>query len=502
MTLGRNRIVCLLGLLLSVSAGSAYAQTYDPPLRIELEVEAQKYPYNLRLTGKNGLVLIARNNAKDVGRWTISHYDTNFTLLLKKDIALDMPLVLSAARSDENNFYALLQSPASNRENVANTFIISYHILSKKIDVFSIYLPDKQTINNIAYLGDVFSINSYSAKKEEHVYLFNKKTLTLSELYVGKKFPTEFQQYFHDTLTNSLWVLVKSFVSKQQTMFTLTQLNTNGNIIFEKEIIPDDTYYLQSCNIIRMDSSSLMLTGDYGINSKETFTTQNNNSGFFTVLIINNEMENIRYIPYDTVDGLGESGKKKTDLYSNSYLAAYNDSMLIYVSDFFTPEYVHEVYPDSRFTSYGMWGSSAYSSTNAKLVGFKYHLAYLFIIDKSGKLAWYNVFNYNGLLFKSVNNVIKAHIDAENFNTLYYFSFDGKLYSLINNRNEIIQPLNIETIDLQSRFLHVESNLLFQSSHWYNNYFVYYGYQRLNNKYTTPRKSTKYVFYVNKLVYK
>jgi hypothetical protein len=493
--------IYLLGLIFSLNLCVSYAQTYDPPLRIELEVEPNKYPYHLRLMGKNGLVLISRNNPKDVGKWTISHYDTNFTILLKKDIPLGIPLVLSSARSDENNFYALLQSPSSSKENVANSYILSYNIKSKKIDVFSFYLPDKHSVSSIAYLGDIFLINTYTSKNDEHVYLFNKKTLALNELYTNRNFPIELQQFFQDTLTNSLWVVVKFFVSKQQTIFTLSQLDENGKIIFEKDIIADDKYYLNSCNICRMDSSSMILVGDYLLSDKNTFTTQNSNSGFFTILLTGNEIENITYNPYDAIDGLGESGKKKTDLYNNSYIATYNDSMLIYVSDFFTPEYVHEVYPDNRSISYGIWGGPSYSSTNAKLVGFKYYTAYLFIIDKTGKMAWYNAFNYNGLLFKSVSNVVKAYIDTENYNTLYYFGFDGKLYSLINNRSEIIQPLSIETVDLQSRFLSVGTNLLYQCSHWYDNNFIYYGYQRLVNKYMNARKNNKYVFYINKLVY-
>ena len=489
------------GLFFCFNLCCSYAQTYDPPLRIELEVEPNKYPYHLRLMEKNGLVLIARNNPKNVGTWTISHYDTNFTILLKKDIALEVPLILSSVRSNGNDFYVLLQSPSSNKENVVNSYIISYNIVSKKIDVFSFYFPDKHTVSNIAYQGDVFLINSYTSKHDEHIHLFNKKTLALSELYTNRNFPLEYQQCFQDTLTNSLWVLVKFFVSKQQTIFTLTQLDTKGTIMFEKDIIVDEKYYLNSCNISRINSSSMLLIGDYGLNNKNTFTTQSNNSGFFTVLLTHNEIENISYTSYDAIDGLGESSKKRTDLYNNSYLAAGNDSMLIYVSDFFTPEYVQEVYPDNRTMGYGIWAGPNYSSSNAKLVGFKYHTAYLFIVDKSGKMIWYNAFNYNGLLFKSISNVVKAYIDTENYNTLYYFGFDGKLYSLINNRNEIIQALSIETIDLQSRFLSVGTNMLYQSAHWYDNYFIYYGYQKLNNKYANPRKNNKYVFYVNKLVY-
>ena len=483
-----------------------HAQDYDPPQRIEFEVEIDKFPYHLRALGENGLVLISSTDQKDIGTWTITHYDTNFNQLLLKNIKLGVPLVVSAVNSDKENFYAILQSPAVSKADVVNTYIISYNVRSKKIDVFSFYLADRAAINYISLLGDIFVYATYNSKLEERVYLFNNKSLTTNRLYEYKTIPCEFQQFYLDTISNSLWVIVKFYESKKQTIFTLTQLDTQGKILFEKDIIMDEYYYLNSCKMTRLDTTRLILTGEYTLNTKENiFTTKNNNAGIFSVSIVNNEIQHIAYLEYGTLDGpFGATSKKNTsDLYSNTYIASQTDSIIIIVSDFYTPEYVHELY--SNRADYGIWtGGPTYLPSEAKLVGFKYHLAYFFIYDKSGNLLWYNVFNYNGLMLKNIKKLMRAYIEDETLNTLYYFAFEGKLYSLINNKNKIIQPITIENIDPSSRFFSINANTAYNCEHWYNDCFIYYGYQRLYNRYTTgkSKKNSKHVFYVNKLAYR
>ena len=501
-------LACLfLGFSIAVGLSVCNAQNYDPPQRIEIEIEQDKPTYHLRLMGGNGFVLISRNDQKEIGKWTITHYDTNLTQLLTKDISLEIHLVLSDVNSDKENFYAILQSPAIGKVNVVNTYIINYNVVTKKIDVFSLYQAERAVINHITLLGNIFVFTSYNSKAEECIYSFNNKSLVTEKLYENKTAPFEFQQAYIDTIDNSLWLITKFYESKRQTIFTLTQLNEDGKIVQERDIVMDENYYLNSCRITRMDKDRLMLIGDYTLLNKENlFTTRNNNAGMFSVSIVKNEIQNISYLEYGTLEGLsGTANKKNTsDLYSNTYIVAQTDSIVIVISDFYTPEYVHEVY-SNRNMNYGIWGgNSAYLPSEAKLVGFKYHLAYFFIYDKSGNMTWYNVFNYNGLMLKSVKRLVHAYIEETTYNTLYYFAFEGKLYSLINNKNKIIQPITIENIDPSSRFFSVNANTVYNCEHWYGDYFVYYGYQKMYNRYSKDKskKNNKHVFYVNKLMYR
>ena len=479
-----------------------FAQVYDSPQRIEIEVEQDKFPHHLRLVGENGLVLISKNDAKDAGKWTITHYDTNFTQRLTKDVKLEIPLILSAINSNKEHFYAILQSH-TDKANTANTYIINYNVLSKKIDIFSFYMPDKATINSVSRFGNVFVYTTISGKSEERIFLFNTKSLTTNRLYERKTAPCEFQQAYLDTIGNSLWIINKFYESKRQTVIALLQLDSNGKIIQEKDIVVDENYYLNSCKMTRLDANQCVLIGEYTYNSKENvFTTKNNNAGIFSISIINNEIQQIFYLEYGILEGPFSSSKKNTDLHSITYIAAQTDSIFIVVTDFYAPEYIHEVYPD-RSMGYSGWGSPTYLSSETKLAGYRYHLTYFFIFDKSGKMQWYNSFNYNGMMLKNIKKVMRAYIENETQNTLYYFAFDGKLYTVINNKNQIIQPISVEKIDPSSRFFSVNANITYNCEHWYEDNFVYYGYQRLYNRHSNNKsKRTKYVFYVNKLGYR
>jgi len=498
-------ICFLFGFIKAVNPNVCYAQAYDPPLRIELEVEDNKYPYHLRLLGKNGFILFSKTDIKDAWKWTITHYDTNFKRLLSKDIKLETPLIVSAINADKENFYAILQAASVDKKNLANIYVIQYNITSKKIDVFSFYQSDWTNINNIALLGDVFVYTTYNAKAEDRIYLFNTKTLTTSRLYENKTSPFEFQEFYLDTLTNSLWLITKFFESKRVTVITLTQLDGNGKVIDEKDIIVGENYYLNSCKMMRLNANQCLLIGEYTLNYKENPSiTRNNNAGIFSVAITNNEIHQIFYLEYGQLEGPFNTTNRKNnpDLHSNTYIATQTDSIMIVVADFYKPEYVHETHPSSM--GYGVWNAPTYLATEAKLAGFRYHLAYFFIYDKSGKMQWYNTFNYNGLMLKNIKELMRVHIEEETYNTLYFFAFDGKLYSLVNNRDKIIQPINIEKIEPSSRFYSVNTNARYHCDHWYDDSFIYYGYQSLYNRYSNSSKSkkNKQVFYVNKLTYK
>jgi hypothetical protein len=417
---------------------------------------------------------------------------------------LETPLFLSAINSDNEHFYAILQT-YSNKTNIANTYIIIYDVVSKKIDVFSFYLAEKTTINHIMYFEDVFIYTTFSGKSEERIYVFNTKTLATNRLYEHKTSPCEFQNGFLDTTTNSFWLITKFFESKKQNIISLMQLNVHGEIIQNKDIVVNENYYLNSCGMTRIDTQKYLLTGEYACLSKENiFKTRNNNTGIFSVLMTDNEIEDVFYMEYGALEGpfIAEDKKNHLDWHSNTYIAAQTDSIVIVVTDFYKPEYEHNAYPD-RTMGYGVWSSPVYVSSETKIAGYRYHLAYFFIYDKSGKMQWYNTFNYNGLMLKNLKNIMRVYVEENTYNTVYYFAFDGNLYSLINNRDKIIQPVNMEKIEPSSQYFSVSANQTSQCEHWYNNCFIYYGYQKLYNRHANNNKSkkNKQVFYVNKLIY-
>ena len=61
--------------------------------------------------------------------------------------------------------------------------------------------------------------------------------------------------------------------------------------------------------------------------------------------------------------------------------------------------------------------------------------------------------------------------------------------------------MQAESIDLTSKNELLSKNLSSAVQYWYDNYFFYYGYQRLFKKGNTKRNAFKSVFFISKMIY-
>jgi len=477
------------------------AQDFDPPLRLEFDMAENKYPMNMELLGKNGLALFFQKEPKEDTKWIVCHYDTNFQLLKMRSVPFETKTVVCATGSDENFFYAILQSDVNAKANAANTYILRYDAATKKIDVFSFYLAEKGKIMSIVHFGNIFVYSIYNSKSEERVYVFNTQNLNHAILYQDKAVSHEFQDTYADTISQSLWLVSKFYEAKKQTSIHLTQLDVNGAILQEIPFtLEGSKYSINSCRIIYSDKeNTMLLSGNYLDNEDNRHSTRNNNSGIFTTTVKNGQTRQLLFFEYSSFENWYAISKKSfSNCYDMLYLIAQNDSLVILASDFYMNEY--QQYYSNQYTSVGFYPSPTLES---KLIGFKYQNACIFTFDKEGRLLWYNPLNYSELLSKSVQPLLNGYIDPETDDVLCLFGFNNKIFSLIYNKTDIVQTIKAITIPSSSRFENINFAEKLDCQHWYDNHFIYSAYQRTSKKYASnSRKNSKYVFGINKLVYK
>lgn len=472
------------------------AQNFDPPLRLEFDM-AENKSMNMELLGRNGLVLFFQKNTKDDTKWTVCHYDTNFQLLKMRSVPFETKTNVCVIASDEHFFYAMLQSDAA-RTNIANTYILRYDAQTKKIDVFSFYQAEKGRIMSMSHYGNIFVYSILNSKSEEQIYVFNTKSLEHSVLHQDKSNSCEFQDAYIDTLFRSLWVVSKWHESKKQTAVHLTQLDTNGAVLQEFPLETDNKYTLNSCKIIYANDNAMFLSGNYLNHEEQKQSTKNNNSGVFTIYLKDNYIEQILFFEYALMENWYAIHKNLSGSYDMSYFVMQNDSLIILATDFYMPEY--QQYYNNQYAGSGFYSVPIVES---KLIGYRYQTACLFTFDRSGKLLYYNPFNYSGLLLKSVRPLFNGYIDEETNEMLFLFGYNNKMFSLVYDKTEIVQGIKTLTIASSSRFESISTAEKSICQHWYGNNFIYSAYQRTSKKYgSSSRKNTKYVFGINKLEYR
>lgn len=479
---------------------SVSAQDFDPPLRLEFDMVETKFPINMELLGKNGLVLFFQKESKEDTKWIVCQYDTIFQIQKMRAVPFETKTIVCATGSDENFFYAMLQNEVNTKANTANTYILRYDATTKKIDVFSFYLAEKGKITSIVHFGNIFVYSVYNSKSEEHVYVFNTKSLEHAILHQNKVAPHEFQDTYLDTISQRLWLVSKFYEAKKQTSIRLMQLDTNGSVLQEIPFTLDGSKYsINSCKIVYSDKeNSLLLVGNYLDNEENRHSTRSNNSGVFTVTVKNGQVGQMHFFDYSSFENWYAISKKTfSNCYDILYFVTQNDSLVILASDFYAPEY--QQYYTSQYAGSGFYPSP---SVESKLIGFKYQNACIFTFDKEGKLLWHNPLNYSELILKSVHPLLNGYIDSETNDALFLFGFNNKIFSLICNKTLMVQTIKSIAVQSSSRFESINSSEKVNCQHWYDNYFIYSAYQRTSKKYSSnTRKNNKYVFGVNKLGY-
>ena len=491
-----RRIIIFAFLLCSLHTG-VVAQDFDPPLRLEFDM-AENKSMNLGLLGKNGLVVFFQKDAKDDPKWVVCHYDTNFQLLKMRSVPFETRANVCMTASDERFFYAILQSDVATKTNISNTYILCYNAETKKIDIFSFY-QEKGRITALAHYGNMFVYSVYYANKsEERVYVFNTQSLTQTVLHEDKTNICVFQDAYTDTLSGSLWLVSKCYESKKQTSIHLTQLDSNGVVLQSFPLVCDSKYTLKSCKIISSADNAMLLSGNFINNDEQRQATKNNNSGIFTTILKNNQIEELHFFEYTSFENWYTIQRRNiSNSYDISYFVAQSDSLLILATDFYAPEY-QQSYAD-QYAGAGFYAPVAES----KLVGYRYQTACIYAFDKKGKLLWYSPFNYSGLLLKSERTLLNGYIDTETNEILYLFDYNNKIFSLVYKQMEVVQGIKAINVLSASRYENITATERQLCQYWYGNNFVYSAYQFTSKKYNSKsRKSGKYVFGINKLSYK
>jgi hypothetical protein len=129
--------------------------------------------------------------------------------------------------------------------------------------------------------------------------------------------------------------------------------------------------------------------------------------------------------------------------------------------------------------------------------GYKFYDVIIAGISPEGKLLWNNDFEIDNILTYSTrrNSVV---FEDENYTTIAYVN-DGYVVSqtiegpIDLNRSK----MKIGTDFPQDRVSQDENNHIM---HWYKDYFLIYGYQKLKNR-TLGNQATRIVFYANKITY-
>ncbi|NLJ81961.1 MAG: hypothetical protein GX330_02390, partial [Bacteroidales bacterium] len=302
-----------------------------------------------------------------------------------------------------------------------------------------------------------------------------------------------------------LWIASIKYTSKTEHVILLTQLDRQGKQMENIELSFDKNYRINHYRMTHINKNKQLIIGTY-INESESHKMRYGeviNTGVFSVLIKNGIAEEPQFYNFLLLSSqfdkqkVSGSAKKETSLNLQLVLneITKNDSINVFVGEVFYPEYRQEY-----AANYGMYGYT--TAPTSVFAGYRYQLAYVLTFSNTGELIWNSQLQYSNLLVKSTRNVLHAYVDDNN-DVLLYYGVGAEIITTILNGRNIVQPTENMPIEMLSPTDRIVTQYTTHLKHWYDNNFIYYGYQVVagsrGSKKTARRRN---ILFINKLAYR
>ncbi len=476
--------------------------------------------YHLVPCGENGILVFyegeEEGSSPDTRVWHFAFYDQNFQQKWLADTALIEGAKFKAYESTGNNSYLLFVDVDKHRSEYSlqilkvdydvNAFTIIYSLSPEKSEPVHFSIYDGKAIaafNNTIFAPRILVINLNDGSTKEV-----KPEIEGLNIIQELHFDQEGQHHY---------AVLENYIGKKQNAILLLQLDNQGNITQTLSIQTAlENKVINEARIAYSGGDTLLVMGTYsnyaskvGENKDETGPET---AGYFVTKFIGEKEVLINYYNFlefeemyralssKTIADLrkkAEKQKSKGEEYSLDYTLLLHDVIpfmgnYVLLAEAYYPEYRTET--SMYYDYYGRPIPQTYTVFD----GYSYILGIAAAFSPEGELVWDDGVEIRNILTFKLAKYLESYVSQEEL-TIFYSS-ENRLYYKMSGGPESGNAL--QNISIESKFKgdKVMEDLGSKMIHWYQNYFICYGYQQIRNNRMSGGKRT--VFYFNKLAFK
>jgi hypothetical protein len=501
----------------SAGQGNAMAATDERLLRIEINAKSDDETYRLIPCGEKGVILFYKSMEivdKEKVKWYFSFYDSDLQLLWTKSIGLINTLEYKKNIAGNDTITLLFRTNDKVKDPEFNFQIIRLVLGNGAFVGNNGKLPENAEVVDFITIGG-FAFLGFNMKNEPAgILILNLDTGNQMMTALSKGSVSTLMQLCIDSASQVMTSIRKNIV-KNQSEFVLSVFNVSGNLLSETTIISNKPEYeLNAMRFIALKSGEILAAGTYGSPTVQKGSSRApvpvESTGFFFTRIIENKLQSINFYNFLELKNANmlvsekdiqalkkKSEKKNKDLNEYSidltlllHPLIIKNSEVILMAESFFPQYHSE-----NFTDYDFYGRP-FTNTYSVFDGYRYNKAIIAAFDMMGKLLWDNSIDIRNLVSYELNSkVIQFN---QNNNLVMAYLGEGKIASKIIHDDEVIERLDFSPLELKYPNDKLLSETKGRMIHWYDNFFLCYGYQEIKNV-SLERDNKRLVFYFNKI---
>jgi len=489
------------------------------PIRVELNANLEMDGYNLVPCKEDGILVFFESEKKgfqeDTRIWHFALYNNN----LKQQWLADTALIEGAkfrgyGRDDNYTYLYFLDNDKIRSEHNMHILRVDYAV--NEFKVLNIHIPDKSEPAHFEIIRNKAILAINNSVFVPRIIFIDLNNGAMEEIKPELEGLNIIQEVKFDEYSQELDIVLDNYLGKKQNALVILEISIDGSIKKTLRVEPVvEQKVLNEARIAYSGGDTTMVMGTYhhkASKMKDNIEeTGPESAGYFLAKFVKDKQvlinfynflefeEMYRSLSNKTIADLrrkAEKQKSRGEEYSLDYTLLLHDVIenngnYVLISEAFYPEY--RTVTNMYYDYYGRPIPQTYTVFD----GYKYISGIVASFNPDGELLWDNGIEIRDILTFNLTKYVGS------------FSADEELALFYSNENKINYKIVGEgytggasqSISLESKYKgdKVMEDLGSRMIHWYDNYFICYGYQKIKNNRISGGKRT--IFYFNKLAF-
>ena len=505
-------------LFLFLSLASMGLSQQKTPVRLELNAKMSEDSYQLIPCGEQGVVIFYEEDEvleNDRKNWHFALFDSSLreSWIMVSELQRGMSFYEEALLDD---FLYLFFIDVEGRKSAdADYQILKIRLSDGDTTLINGNYQEKAEPSAFKVIGNKVWIGLAQKKSTAQLATLDLRSGSGRLIDIDLPDHNIISGIFPDSLHQQVHIVIQNYTSKLQSGLFYQSYSLSGELIRSGEIraVLQDHYLNEAEVVIREDD--LYFLGTYNTErSKTPFEGEDGlpfAAGFYIAKISDQQQEFINFYNflefenlYNSLSGRdimrvrkkAEKQKDTEEEYSLNYNLLLHSAMeyngdFILLAEAFYPEY--RTVTNMYYDYYGRLMPQTYTVFD----GYKYFNGIIAGFDQEGKLIWDNDIEIWNVLTFNLDKYLNFFVN--NGELALFYTWEGKInYKVIDIASQLSDADQV-ILDLKYRKDRVLDETGSRIKHWYDKYFIAYGYQEIKNNSLANSKRT--VFYVNKVAF-
>lgn len=505
-------------------ASTANAQSIDA-VRVEVPSDIDGERFRIETLDSIGMMIFYEsqelNRETSKRKWYFGFFDIKLQQKWLKFVDLSDKIEFIKTVRKGNNVYLLFKNINGERFEYGFYEIVKYNILKESFSVISGSIPLNASVAGFDIIGNIACVALNLKHRTSDLVFVNLDNGDVFPVNVNKDNSGLIETVY--AAKNTFYIAVKQNRDGRYIHEYIQSYSVDGKLRWELMIKDVDALkYFRDYVFVKNDNNELLVFGSYGIVTGRTLSFkdldkedhENQSAGIFFLKIADGKQKVLTYYDFfklGTIAGIlkptdlkrhkkedSVNVKKNKQVISASFNLAgpvvekISGNEYLFSMEAYRPHYKTETRMDYDF--YGR----PYSNTYNIFSGYDFFDVIVSSFDGNGVMLWSNDLAIEDILTYSRERNSEVFID-DDYLTLAYVN-NGNIFSQIIDGQKDIEKskIKIGTDFAKDQIVEDRFNRI---THWYGDYFLIYGYQKIKNR-SRNEKASRTVFYVNKIAYK